>query len=145
MAVEVVASPTETGVPPARRLREIRYDVADEVIEVVAGERAAGDRLVVRHLIFDPRTIAVREQARSTEIAVLDASGVWTRIAVLRPIPARPRARVRANVACDAAGRAARTPAGFARARAETCRRTPRCSHLGRLRAFGARSTRSHG
>lgn len=147
VAVEVVAHPADLGGASKRRLREIGYDAAADMIEIAAGDRAAGDTLSLRHMIAAPRSITVRDTAASIEIVIVDAARVQTRIDLLPTARAarsrRRRRRLRGDASIEALMRPRPT---VRRTRGGGCPTRRACRDAGRrLRGFYGKPSESCG
>jgi hypothetical protein len=68
------------GAAEARPLRSIRYDPANDVLELGVGGHADGPAL--RYFISAPRQIEVEESPEATGIVIQDATGGRTAIAL---------------------------------------------------------------
>jgi hypothetical protein len=73
-------------------LQTIGYDHKDDVFEVAVGGRGTRYPVVLRHFIYNPRTIGLEEAGPPTPSAILvtDADGVRTLIRLLEPTVLEP-------------------------------------------------------
>jgi hypothetical protein len=73
-------------------LQTIGYDHKDDVFEVAVGGRGTRYPVVLRHFIYNPKTIGLEEAGPPTPSAILvtDADGVRTLIRLLEPTVLEP-------------------------------------------------------